>query len=264
MTLRRRQGTLGRKPGKPLTQAELEGRRKAAAQSTGPRTPEGKAKSSRNAWKHGMYSAAARFRLQHSSVGHFGKPCRTTCPHHPENDPDFPCEAVMRKHTVAGSDCLSKEVYLAAFNDIMDSLKSGKVDSMHATLAAQLAGSIEVLQHLREEIAANGVVRIKPFIDKDGKVITDKDGAPIGEAVANPALPGYIKLLGELGLSLPELMATPKAAKGTAPLGEEDPISQLAQALNRARIPGGATIDGEAEVITDIDPDDVDETDLDD
>ena len=42
---------------RPLSDAQLSQRRAAALKSTGPRTDEGKARSSRNAWKHGLRSA---------------------------------------------------------------------------------------------------------------------------------------------------------------------------------------------------------------
>lgn len=47
------------KNNRPLTRAELEARRANAAKSTGPKTPQGKARSSRNALKHGFFAQTA-------------------------------------------------------------------------------------------------------------------------------------------------------------------------------------------------------------
>src|SRR5678815_1606287 len=83
--------------------------------STGPKTEEGKAAVSRNGWKHGRYSAInrAHFGVGATSMAKlFGKPCRTTCPYHPENPErtEMPCSLVLDGLTHAGGSCLDKTV----------------------------------------------------------------------------------------------------------------------------------------------------------
>ena len=53
------QTTTSVRPRRPLTKSELAARRANAAKSTGPRTPEGKARSSQNAVKHGFFTQTA-------------------------------------------------------------------------------------------------------------------------------------------------------------------------------------------------------------
>lgn len=184
---------------KTMTDAALEQRRAAAQLSTGPKTEEGKAASSRNNWKHGLYSQITRapdwMRLVLASGA---KPCRSTC------DKFESCSLVADGLTQPGQNCLDKQVFVEAFDSILATLHSGDVQYSHGLLASQVAGALEVLHKLREEIAENGVMYLLPMTDKDGNHVGDKP-------ISNPALPHYLKLLDVLGINLPELMATPRA-----------------------------------------------------
>jgi len=62
-----------------LTESALEARRKNSKKSTGPKTEKGKAASSKNSWKHGLF---AQGYIQNKV-----KPCKSTCP-------QYPCELV--------------------------------------------------------------------------------------------------------------------------------------------------------------------------
>lgn len=224
-----------------MSEAALEQRREAskkgAEAATGPRTEEGKAVSSRNNWKHGLYSAVNNQGLgwlELSAVKAFGRPCRKTCM-------KYPCSLVQDGVTDAGGDCYDKTVYVEAFNSIIVSLQDGNHDNTHAMLAAQMAGAIDLLQQIREEIGEQGIVRLVPFVDKEGGVVLDPEGNVVGKYVANPALPQYIKLLDTLGINLPELMATPKAIEGAkrAEKGDEA-MRQFMEGIARAGGGGGA------------------------
>lgn len=243
-----------------LSPAELEQRRNAAAKAalaaTGPRTEEGKASSSRNAWKHGLYSAATKAD-EWKALGMpltRGRPCRTTCPKHPDNErrtPQHPCSLVLDGLTKAGGDCLDAAVYVEAFDAIMASMQTGDVSHAHGMLASQVAQAMDLLQQIRELIAEEGVLQFIPHVTKEGEMVFNpKTGEAAGRYVVNPALAHYTNLLDKLGINLPELMATPKAA---AKLGDgddgEDAVAALFERIGRAVGGGrrGRTIDGSAE-----------------
>lgn len=230
-----------------MTPAALAQRRANAENATGPTTEEGKAIASRNSWKHGLRAVQATPEMRRMMVGTFLKPCKSTCPMHPDNSPDYPCQAVMEGQTQPGGDCLDKTVYLQAFNDIIAVMKTGDPESMHVVMAGQVAGAIEVLQNLRECVATDGILVKVPMATKAGDVYGYKHQL-------NPALPQYIALLEKLGLSLPELMLTPKAVAGRDE--QESAENAIAELFGRAlsRAGGGGPVrrpprvfEGEAE-----------------
>lgn len=183
--------------GRELSDAQLQQRRDAAAKSTGPRTEDGKAASSRNNWKTGEYSAITKMDLwQRTMLQVHGKPCQSTCE-------QYPCSLVDEGLTIPGDDCKDKTVFVQAFDSIMATLATGDVQHAHGLIGAQMAGAMEILQKLREAIVKQPIA-YKPLVNKAGDVV--------GEIpIANPVLSQYVKLLGELGINLPEAMATPKA-----------------------------------------------------
>lgn len=249
----------GERKKRQLSPAELEQRRNAAEKAklaaTGPKTDEGKAASSRNAWKHGLYSAAAKA-SEWKALGMplvRGRPCRTTCPKHPDNAhrrPEYPCSLVLEGHTQAGGDCLDAAVYVEAFDAIMSSMQSGDVSHVHGMLASQVAQAMDVLQQIRELIAEEGILQFIPHLTKEGEFVTDPTtGKQVGRHVVNPALAHYTHLLDKLGINLPELMATPKAAAKAGDGDDgEDAVAELFERIGRA-VGGrrGRTIDGTAE-----------------
>jgi hypothetical protein len=227
-----------------MSQAALEARRANAQNSTGPKTDEGKAASSRNAWIHGLYSGAANLTAQQwGSLGMLGKPCRKTCPHHPESTGPGGCTLVIEGQTKAGQSCLDKTVYMAAFNGLMSAMQDGKSDSMHSALAAEAAGAMELLVGLRQSIAEDGLTISIPAISKDGEVVLHpKTGEPLpSKILANPSIAHYANLLDKLGINLSNLLATPRAVSGLQQA--EDGAGALAELLGGAfsRVNAGAS-----------------------
>lgn len=217
-----------------LSEAEIAQRRAAApngalaarGKCTGPRTDEGKAASSRNRWVHGQYSAInkARFRLGEASLAHaFGKPCRTTCPVHPDN-PDrieAPCSLVLDGMTRAGASCLDRSVFANSIHAVMSAMQQGDMDGMQGVLANELAAGVQLMHTMREAIGEHGMLVGTPMIDKKGKPILDANGKQaLADLKANPVLPHLIKLLDSLGINFAEVLATP-AARQRAKSDEE-------------------------------------------
>ena len=216
----------GRPPG-PLNERELAARRANAQLSTGPKTEEGKTTVSRNAWKTGTHSALAKqsFRQGLDSVAQmFGRPCLRTCPIHPDNphrDAErAPCTLVTEGLTNVGGNCLDKVVYVTAFTALMDAMAEGDMGGAQGVMAAEGAAMLQMLSEIRHSISRDGLLLKVPAITKLGHVVMDADGEPvIAEYKPNPLLPAMILLFDKLGISLPEMLATPQS-RSRAKTGE--------------------------------------------
>lgn len=212
---------------KPPTERELQQRRDRVAKSTGPRTEEGKARASRNAWKHGMSSEAARVSFAQSGAASmarlFGKPCLTTCPMHPDNPArtEAPCSLVLDGLTRAGGTCLDKTVYVNALAAFADAMENNQLGGVHAWMAAEGAKVAQLLHELMAEISSKGLMVEIPMVTKLGDVVYDRDGnKQIADYKPNPMIPAYLKLLADFGVSLPEMLATPQS-RSRAKTGEQ-------------------------------------------
>lgn len=229
------------KPRRKLTEAQLRQRREAAALSTGPRTEAGKARSSRNAWKHGMYSAAQQqaFSSGADSMAQlFGKPCRTTCPIHPDN-PDrteAPCSLVVEGRTSAGGSCLDKTVYVTAYAALLDAMEGGVMDGMQAMLAAEGASALQLIHQLRSEITNTGFQIPQYAVSKEGNVVIDpRTGDPmILDYKVSPLWGVLISMIDKMGISLPEMLSTP-ASRSRAKINEDtgDALTTILGAVMR-------------------------------
>lgn len=222
-------------PAKPrrkrkLSEAELAQRRaaskKGAAAATGPRTPEGKARSSRNAWKHGMDSAVHRGFFANGLgplVQATGKPCRTTCP-------KYPCSLVDDGQVKPGDSCMDKTTYVQAFAAIIDAVENKSMDGMHGLMAAEIASTLQMLHDLKAQVTELGPMIGIPMLTSEGEVVTRKDGSEVmGKWVPNPGWPVVLKTLEVLGISLPEALATPQAQSKAKV--EKDNADAMQQAL---------------------------------
>ena len=200
-----------------MTEAALDQRRAAAKLSTGPVTEEGKAIVSRNGWKHCAYSALAKRQFDNglaSMARAFARPCRTTCPVHPDNPErtEAPCSLVTSGKTRAGGNCLDKMVYHDAFEAIEHALRGVDTDGADALLASEVAAAVQMLHDMRSQLADSSYIITIPQVDKDGDVITMPDGsiAP-AKVLAHPLMPHIWRALEILGINFAELNVTPRA-----------------------------------------------------
>ncbi len=172
-----------------MTPAALAQRQSAAQNSTGPKTPEGKAASSMNGWKHGQYAKKRLLSL--------GKPCKTTCPH-------YPCNLVDDGATLPGQQCLDKEYMLHTINALSKALADGDLSDLKQVVTLQLGGTLQVIDELQASILEYGVYMKSEKIGKDGGIIGY-------EIKPNPSLLPLSNLLKAAGVTLPDFMVTPAA-----------------------------------------------------
>ena len=196
-----------------MTDAAHEARKANAQKSTGPVTEEGKNASSRNSWKHGLYSSSF-------ITGFLGRPCKSTC------DKFEDCSLVSDGKTVPGDSCLDKQFVAEAFDCIITAVQSGEMDGFQGMAALEMAGGIDILRMMKESIIENGV------LVKDKKL--DKDGKTIGEGFKlNPVLPEYNKMLMNLGFTPGDFNLTPAAvAKVNKNKTDDENTKTLADTLS--------------------------------
>jgi hypothetical protein len=172
-----------------LSPAAIEQRRRAGQTSPGPSTPEGKAASRMNAWKHGLH---ARTRILN-----LGKPCKSTCP-------QYPCVLVDDGATRPGQQCLDKEYMLSCVEAVSRAVSSGDLCDLKDVVSLQIGQSLQVIDELQNSILEHGVYMKDEKMDKHGKVI--------GYALKpNPSLLALANLLKAVGVTMPDFMITPAA-----------------------------------------------------
>ncbi len=207
-----------------MSKAALKARRENAQKSTGPTSDDGKAASSRNAWKHGLYAQ--------TFFGTLGKPCQSSCHKYAE------CELVRDEVVHPGETCLDRQYMAEAVDTIFNAIKSKEYDDFQGLAAIEMAGAFDILRQMKEAILEDGVV-VKS--EKHGK-----HGSIIGyEYMPHPALAHYMKLLEKLNLSPGEFMLTPKEIEKAKRSDEEEKKDNIANHLANTvskladKIPGG-------------------------
>lgn len=182
-----------------LSEAAIEQRRAA---STQPRS------SNNNGFKHGRYA---------KNFLHKIKPCRSTCP-------NYPCELVEDGSTKPGDECLDKAEILSFYKAVHEAIAEKKFDAVNDLAALQIANSMKVLEMLQEDIMRDGSVVKREKYDKNGNLIV--------EYVPHPSLLVLPKLVSDLGLNLPEFLATPRAKEKQKT--DEDGVKTLGEMMASA------------------------------
>jgi len=220
----------GRPPG-PCSKREVAQRKEAASRSAAARSPEGKRACSKNNWRHGRY---AKSMMQLGG----GKPCQSTCP-------KYPCVFVTEGKTKPGQRCLDvidvrDMEHLAS--SILAAIESKDQSRLNDIASLEMAANVEILHRLRAEIADKGVIIERALFNKDGKQIGT-------DPIPNPAVALLIKLCSEIGINLPEFMATPAVKERLQSEKEERETAADITRRLMARIgpamPAGKTIDAE-------------------
>ena len=230
-----------------MTEAAVAQRQAAAQHSTGPKTEAGKAAVSRNAWKTSEHSAANKYWRDQNIFWKSGKPCKSTCAKHPDQNPEHPCTLVLDELTQAGGDCLDKETYLQTFDNLMDAMSTGQAEHVHGIMSVQLTEALTLLTQLRSCISDEGVMLKEPQVNKDGDFIGNK-------YFPNPIIEQYSKMLKALGLNLGEALATPKAIRTTEQKQDEaDTFASIFGELSGRIGKPAKIINGTAKVIANDD-----------
>ena len=171
-----------------LSDEALEARRLNAQKSTGPMTAEGKKASCRNSAKHRKYASTLLMQIR--------KPCLSTCPIFSE------CEVVSSGNTRPGKDCLEKEHFLETLNLIADAL-DGHMEGLNDLQAVELAGAVDILRMIREDIQKYGTLIREEQLDDNGNVVNTI-------FKVNPLISVYTRMLADFGFTLHAQNLTPQ------------------------------------------------------
>lgn len=182
-----------------LSEAAIEQRRTAASRERS---------SNNNGFKHGRYARNFLHKI---------KPCRSTCP-------SYPCELVEEGSTAPGDECLDKAEILSFYKAVREAIVEKKFDRVNDLSALQIANSMKVLDMLHEDIMRDGTIVKREKYDKQGNLII--------EWVSHPSLLVLPKLIADLGLNLPEFLATPRAKEKQKT--DEDGVKTLGEMMASA------------------------------
>lgn len=194
-----------------LSEAALAQRRAnrpaAAAASTGPITPEGKARARLNGLKFGTHTQSLAIRLS--------PPCQRTCPDYKT------CDHVLDEEVRPGDRCpLELENIIESISAISDAL-DGKPDKLNHLVAIRLGGGLDILGKMQEDILTHGTLLLE--------TITGEKSS-IERYVENPLIHSMIKLLGQMNVTPSDFKLTPKSKDGEAQKGNTL-ASMIAQSI---------------------------------
>lgn len=170
-----------------LTPEAVAARQKNSLCSTGPRTPGGKHRSSRNSWKHGQAAAGL--------VARIVKPCTSTCEIYDT------CEFIFDEKTEPGGDCLDREHFIQILGAIQEALAGNRKD-FDGLAAVMLANVMDMVNGMLEKLHDDQYMVIEQKVDERGRVLSES-------YKPHPLLFSLPKLLSDLGLTLIDWNATP-------------------------------------------------------
>jgi len=167
-----------------LSQAAIEQRRKA---TKSPKKSEAMMGNT-NAWKTGEHAR--------SFVTRVFRPCLSSCP-------QDPCELIAEGETALGSICLDKKEFVKGLMAVQTALRTGELKDLKELMALRIAGNIDILGMLQQDIMENGVKCLSEKIDKDGNVIGN-------EMKPNPSLLALPKMTEVTGATPESTMISPR------------------------------------------------------
>jgi hypothetical protein len=202
-----------------LSDAAIEQRREAAKSTKKSEAMRG----NKNAWKHGQYAQGF--------IERFIKPCKSTCP-------DYPCSLIEDEGTQPGGVCLDKSEILTTFEAIRKAVKEKEYDDINEIASLKVAGAMQIIKMLEEDILRDGTIFKEKMFSKDGVFLSYK-------IKSHPSLEHLLRMLPNLGLTLSDLFVTPKMIekKNT----EEEGYKTIGDMLNKVTNPGKPQPEKEAD-----------------
>lgn len=110
----------------------------------------------KNAWKTGQFAQGF--------VRQLFRPCLSSCP-------NYPCELIDDGEAALGHDCPDKAEFVKGLSAIQKAMRSGDLTDLREIAALRIAGNIELLGQIQQELIATRGIVMSEKIDKEGRVI---------------------------------------------------------------------------------------------
>jgi hypothetical protein len=110
----------------------------------------------KNAWKTGQFAQGF--------VRQLFRPCLSSCP-------NFPCELIDDGEAALGHDCPDKAEFVKGLGAIQKAMRDGDLTDLKEIASLRIAGNIELLGNIQQELMATRGIVLSEKMDKDGVVI---------------------------------------------------------------------------------------------